>query len=113
MYMSVRSLLRALPCHRPSELPRFRSAVVDAVRQHPTSQLPASSSVNTVKEALFLLRAKQHLQELNERYFPQSGMSQKEVTEATAARVGLRMPKTFSEEVDTADGTIPSPSQSS
>ena len=45
-------------------------------------------------ESHFLLRAQQHLRELNERYFPLSGKSQQEVVAATAARVGLRMPET-------------------
>ena len=30
--------------------------------------------------------------DLNVKYFPQSGMTQKEIVEATAARVGYRMP---------------------
>lgn len=95
--MSLRSLLRELPC-RPSEHSRFRSIVVDAMRQHAAGESSAPPAADLAKEALFLLRAQRHLKELNLKYFPTSGMSQKEVVEATAARVGLRMPKAAEEE---------------
>ena len=81
---SVRELLRCLPC-RPSEAPRLRSALADVLgRSSPPDALLA--------EATYLLRAQRHLAALNARYFPQSGMSEREVVAATAARVGLRMP---------------------
>lgn len=82
----MRDLIRSLPC-RPSELPSLRGELLDAVKNG-----PANSGL--LAEANFLLRAQQHLKELNARYFPLSGKSQQEVVAATAARVGLRMPKT-------------------
>ena len=81
----LRAVLRQLPC-RPPQRPYFRSEVIATARD-----LPATSTLG--EEALFLLRAQQHLHELNMRYFPQSGMTEKEVVAATAARVGFRMPK--------------------
>ena len=79
----LRSLLRLVPC-------RLRTGVVDYVRRAPADGSNASS---LLKETHHLLSAQLHLKELNERYFPQSGMSEKEVVAATAARVGFQMPK--------------------
>lgn len=79
---SLRSLIRLLPC-------RLRSGVADYVRRAPRTD----GNAKLLREAEFLLASHRHLQELNERYFPQSGMSQQEVVAATAARVGFRMPK--------------------
>ena len=60
-----------------------------------TSKVPTSDTKQQRidKEAEFLVDAHAHLADLNARYFPQSGMTQKEVVAATAARVGLQMPK--------------------
>lgn len=88
----LRELLRLLPC-RPSERAKFRSVVIDVVRHLPAPPAAAAADQALATETLFLLRAQQHLKELNERYFPTSGMSEKEVIAATAARVGFRMPK--------------------
>lgn len=79
---SLRSLLRLVPCS-------LRSSVVDYVRRTP----PGEANANMLREAQYLLKSHRHLQELNEKYFPQSGMSQQEVVAATAARVGFRMPQ--------------------
>ena len=82
---SVRQLVRCLPC-RPSEAPLLRSTLTDVLtRSSPPDAL--------LTETLHLLKAQRHLAVLNARYFPQSGMSEKEVVAATAARVGLRMPE--------------------
>ena len=82
-------VLDLLPC-RPSELTRFRSAIKTAFAP-PAGTAPADSAL--LKETEFMLRSQATLAELNARYFPQSGMTEKEVVEATAARVGFRMPK--------------------
>jgi hypothetical protein len=88
---SVRDLIRVLPC-RLSEMPSLRTEVADVLRA--TSTDGASGANGLLTETHFLLRAQQHLHVLNVRYFPQSGKSQQEVVAATAARVGLQMPKT-------------------
>ena len=82
-------MLDLLPC-RPSELTRFRAAIKTAFAP---AEGVASSESALLKETEFMLRSQAHLAELNARYFPQSGMTDKEVVEATAARVGFRMPK--------------------
>ena len=86
--MSLRALLRALPC-RPSAMPELRGPLVEALGDGGTS----GGRKALLSEATFLLQAQQHLEELNQRYFPLSGKTQQEVVAATAARVGLRMPK--------------------
>ena len=75
----LRELLRILPC-RPSALQQFRGYVLEAVR------LGEGKTAAQADEMIFLLRAQKHLLDLNLRYFPQSGMSEKEVIEATAKR---------------------------
>mgnify|MGYP002838199074 CR=1 FL=1 len=86
----LKDLLKTLPC-RPSELSsELHGVLKDVAKSMPESA--ANSGLCT--ESHFLLRAQQHLRELNERYFPLSGKSQQEVVAATAARVGLSMPKT-------------------
>ena len=82
----LRELLRILPC-RQSALQQFRGYVLEAVR------LGEGKTAAQADEMIFLLRAQKHLLDLNLRYFPQSGMSEKEVIEATAKRVGFNMPK--------------------
>lgn len=89
---SLRGLLRLLPC-QPSEAPRFRAAVLSAARAAQTDQGRCPPDDPLLREAEFLLRAQKRLHDLNERYFPQSGMSPQEVVESTAARVGFRLPK--------------------
>lgn len=86
---TARALIKSLPC-RPSELPQLHSEILDVLRAPRASAADANVLLT---EAHFLYRAQQHLLELNERYFPQSGKSQKEVVAATAARVGFQMPK--------------------
>ena len=81
----LRAILRLLPC-RTSELARFRGEVVEVART-------ANATTSLASETLYMLRAQHKLMELNAKYFPQSGMSEQEVVEATAARVGLRLPK--------------------
>lgn len=88
---ALRSLLRLLPC-RPSELPRFRSAIVAYARRQPTE--PGNDAL--AREYEFHLQAQKHLRELNERYFPQSGLSEKEMIGRTAAMVGYNLPKEYS-----------------
>ena len=86
----LRALLRLIPC-RPSESARFRASVLSVARRPPESGAAADA---LLRETHFLLDAQQHLQVLNERYFPSSGMTPQEVVTATAARVGFKMPKT-------------------
>ena len=83
---TTRSLRRLMP----RELSDLRSEVAAVARS-------AAKDGRLLTEAHFLLRAQQHLHELNVRYFPQSGMTQQEIVAATAARVGLRMPKSGEE----------------
>ena len=84
----IRAILRLLPC-RTSELARFRSEVIEVAR--------AANATTDAKrlgsETLYMMRAQQTLMDLNAKYFPQSGMSEQEVVAATAARVGLQLPK--------------------
>lgn len=72
-------------------MPQLRDAFVDVAK----ASSPSAASSSIVSETTFYLQSMQHLLELNLRYFPQSGKSQKEVVAATAARVGLQMPKKF------------------
>jgi hypothetical protein len=67
--------------------------VLSAVRSAQQGQDRCTPDDPLLREAEFLLRAQKHLHELNERYFPQSGMTPQEVVESTAARVGFRLPK--------------------
>ena len=104
MVSSLRTFLRLLPC-RAEELPRFRSNVIDYVRGQAVS--PALS-----RELEFHLRAQEHLKELNLRYFPQSGLSERELIAATARRVGFKAPEWDDPEPRAAGVTTP-PHQSS
>jgi len=79
---SKRSLLRLVPC-------RLRGGVIDYVRRAAAD----GNKLALQREVHFLLSSQQHLKELNEKYFVQSGMTQQEIVAATAARVGFRMPK--------------------
>ena len=88
----VRALIRALP-RRPSAMPELRGVLAEAVGGADTS----AGKQALLQEATFLMQAQRHLDELNKRYFPLSGKSQQEVVAATAARVGLSMPKVPSE----------------
>lgn len=87
MTASLRSLIRLVPC-------RLRSSVLDYVRRH----APDAKSDALFREVHFLWSTQRHLKQLNEKYFPQSGMTQAEVVAATAARVGFRMPKAADED---------------
>ena len=75
----------------------MRAEVVSAAREMSKEQAEAIG-----REYLFLLESQRKLQELNEKYFPQSGMTQQEIIEATAKRVGLNMPKTYEEDAEAA-----------
>ena len=86
MLSNLRQLLRILPCHA-KELPNFRGYVIQSARARLGKPAP-NKNAELTSEALFLLRAQQHLRNLNIKYFPQSGMSEREVIEATAKRVG-------------------------
>ena len=93
----MQALLEVLPC-RPAELARFRTAIGDAFAkqlQAPPVGLPKD---HLIAETAFMLHSQAHLAELNARYFPQSGMTDKEIVAATAARVGFQMPKTVDAE---------------
>ena len=106
---ACRGLLRMLP-GRPAELPRFRAAVAAALRRplSPAQPAPTAESATVVlREVNFLLRSQQELAELNERYFPQSGMSQQDIVKATAARVGLAMPKETGNGGEAGDAPTP------
>ena len=46
--------------------------------------------------------AQKHLLELNLKYFPQSGMTEKEIIEATAKRVGFNMPAEYKKNTNVA-----------
>lgn len=81
----LRDMLRALPC-RPSELPRFRAAIVGMFRGSP------QPDEVTAREVAFHLQAMKHQRELNERYFPQSELSEKERIANLAKTVGLQVP---------------------
>ena len=82
--MPWRSLVRALP-YTTSEI---RAELADILAK-PNSPSKANGLLT---EATFLLGAQRHLEVLNAKYFPQSQKSQQEVLEATAARVGVRVP---------------------
>ena len=88
MYPALRSFLRLLPC-RPAHLQRFRADAVDIVRRRPAS--PQLDSL--AREYTFHLRAQEHLMELNLRYFPQSGMTERELLGKIANRVGFKAPE--------------------
>ena len=86
MLSNLRELLRILPC-RPTEVSNFRGYVIESARAMLGKPAP-NKNAELNSEVLFLLRAQQHLHDLNIKYFPQSGMSEREVIEATAKRVG-------------------------
>ena len=86
----LRAFIRSLPC-RPSMMPKLRDALADVTK----ASSPSTYYSSLLIEATFYLKAQNHLNELNLRYFPQSGMSQKELAEAVAKRVGLNMPRTY------------------
>ena len=97
---SLRDLLRFVPC-------RFRTGVMDVVRR-------AGRTTKTeamLKEVHFLLSAQRHSKALDARYFPQSGKTERQVVEATAARVGFRMPKTVDADTSSGGGSNPPPGQ--
>ena len=84
MATQLRAILRALPC-RPSELPRFRAAVVSLYRDSTRPELS--------KELSFYLDSLQKQRELNQRYFPQSLLTPQERIAKLANVVGLQMPE--------------------
>ena len=86
--MSLRGFLRLLPC-RPAHLSRFRAEVVAYIRGRPSS--PELDSLS--REYAFHLSAQAHLHELNLRYFPQSGMTERELLGKIANRVGFKTPE--------------------
>ena len=84
----LRPLLRLLPC-RPAHVHRFRTDIVEYVRKRPASaELDALS-----REYAFHLKAQAHLMDLNMRYFPQSGMSERELIGKIANKVGFKAPE--------------------
>ena len=82
----LRDMLRALPC-RPSELPRFRAAIVGMFRDSP------QPDEVTAREVAFHLQSMKHQRMLNERYFPQSDLSDKQRIANLAKTVGLQVPE--------------------
>ena len=80
----LRPLLRALPC-RPSELPHFRAAAVSLYRD--------SSRPEVVRELSFYFESLRKQKELNDRFFPQSELTQSERMAKLANVVGLEMPE--------------------
>lgn len=82
---TLRTLLRALPC-RPSELPHFRAAAVSLYRD-------SSSRPEVVRELSFYFESLRKQRELNDRYFPQSELTQSERMAKLANVVGLEMPE--------------------
>ena len=88
---TLRTFLRALQC-RPSEVQRFRSAVVDLYRRRRDDTPPEELDL-MARDMLSYMRAKTHLKELETKYFPGSGLTQPELVAKTAAMVGLAMPK--------------------
>ena len=80
----LRPLLRALPC-RPSELPHFRAAAVSLYRD--------SSRPEVVRELSFYFESLRKQKELNDRFFPQSELTQSERVAKLANVVGLEMPE--------------------
>lgn len=86
--MSLKALLGALPS-KLAESP---------IRAEVTKVFGDGGRQALLTETTFLLKAQEHLEELNKRYFPLSGKSQQEVVEATAARVGLRMPEKLADD---------------
>lgn len=98
-----RKLLDLLPV-RPSEASRFRGAVSAAARNLTEGSAATAGSPATprataagcelaAREAEFMLSSQAELAELNLRYFPTSGMTDQQVVEATAARVGFSLDK--------------------
>mmetsp|Transcript_29324 Transcript_29324/g.75602 ORF Transcript_29324/g.75602 Transcript_29324/m.75602 type:complete len:89 (+) Transcript_29324:101-367(+) len=85
----MRSLVRLVPS-------RLRASAMAYMNGAPRSD----SNAMLLQEMQTMLSAQQHLKTLNERYFPQSGMSQQEVVAATAARVGFQMPKQATDPAD-------------
>tara|TARA_B110001452_G_scaffold93535_1_gene77218 strand:- start:48 stop:407 length:360 start_codon:yes stop_codon:yes gene_type:complete len=88
----LRNILRSLPC-RPSELPHFRTAIVGMFRDSP------QPDEVTAREVAFHLQSMKHQRELNERYFPQSNLSDKERIANLAKTVGLQVPEDTSSEI--------------
>ena len=74
----------ALPC-RPSELPHFRAAAVSLYRD--------SSRPEVVRELSFYFESLRKQKELNDRFFPQSELTQSERMAKLANVVGLEMPE--------------------
>ena len=109
---ALKGVLKLLPC-RPAELGKFQKVFVEA-GEHMIASKPAGAKeplAALATEYEFLLSSQKHLHELNMRYFPQSGMTEREVIEATARRVGFNMPKLHGD--DTPSGSTPPPSSSS
>lgn len=95
---ALKSLLKILPC-RPAELEKFQGFFIESGKD----MLAAKPSIaELTKEYEFLLRAQKHLLELNLKYFPQSGMTEKEIIEATAKRVGFNMPAEYKKNTNVA-----------
>ncbi|KAL3922894.1 MAG: hypothetical protein SGPRY_004395 [Prymnesium sp.] len=84
----VRSFLRLFPC-RPEQRQAFRAQAVSYIRGQPTS--PKLDALT--REYEFHLRAQAQLKELNLRYFPQSGMTERELLSKIANRVGFKAPE--------------------
>ena len=84
MAAMLRALLRALPC-RPSELPHFRAATVALYRD--------SSRPEVARELSFYFESLRKQRELNDRFFPQSELTQSERMAKLANVVGLELPE--------------------
>mmetsp|Transcript_46788 Transcript_46788/g.115913 ORF Transcript_46788/g.115913 Transcript_46788/m.115913 type:complete len:95 (+) Transcript_46788:140-424(+) len=83
----LRSFLRLLkPCRNAQH---FRSEVVGYARRKPAT----AGSHKLSKEYLVYLRAQAHMNDLNLRYFPQSGMTERELLGKIANRVGFKAPE--------------------
>jgi hypothetical protein len=79
----MKEILSAL-CVRPSELPTFKAAITKVLEVRPDERVG--------REVAFYLQALQKQRELNERYFPQSKLSDEDRLAKLANTVGLQMP---------------------
>ena len=90
---ALKGVLKLLPC-RPAEVGKFQKYFLEAGEQMIAAKAGSKAPLASLAtEYEFLLSAQKHLLELNLRYFPQSGMTEREIIEATAKRVGFNMPK--------------------
>eukprot|EP00316_Scyphosphaera_apsteinii_P003365 CAMPEP_0119326822 /NCGR_PEP_ID=MMETSP1333-20130426/69392_1 /TAXON_ID=418940 /ORGANISM="Scyphosphaera apsteinii, Strain RCC1455" /LENGTH=104 /DNA_ID=CAMNT_0007335241 /DNA_START=59 /DNA_END=370 /DNA_ORIENTATION=+ len=90
--MTLRELLRLLPCQSAEAKTRFHEAVLGLFRGSKAlgGHVEATAAA---KEVIFHLNAQRTLRDLNERYFPQSQLTERERVAKMAKLVGLQPPE--------------------